>query len=356
MTVSVRKRKLIAGMRQKQRLHAEALGDLRWLRPLDYARSMAEDSARRVAESRKLFPWKFLRGDCHLHTQHSDGISTVAETAEMIAAAGLDFGFVTDHWGVTQERECRRHGLWVGQEPGAKFHHLGILGLDHAFKPGKVDLVADFLEVRRRGGTAFIPHPAGWWPVRIYTEEAKQALEGLPSPFLMEIINGGHNLVTAFDFIDAMAVELWDRLLTTGRRIHAMANTDAHIPHQIGIAWNAVFAPRRDQRSVLKALSMGRSFASEAPLLNLTVGGTGMGGQVPDRARPGELVATVVESRGLQSVRLVADGKVRRTWRMDGQTCFTHQQTVPAAWARYVRVEACTLDGRRGFSNPVYLA
>lgn len=353
-TVPRPKRKLIPGMMKRQARRAEDLEERRWTRPLAYCRSMAEDGARRVAESRKLFPWKFLRGDCHLHTQHSDGIGTVEETAEMVAAAGLDFQFVTDHWGVTQDRECRRHGLWFGQEPGAHQHHLGILGLDHAYKPGS-DLVADFIEVRRRGGTPYIPHPAGWWPRRVYTDEAKNALNALPSPFLMEVINGAGNMVTAFDYTDAMAVELWDRLLLSGRRVHAMANTDAHMPHQVGIAWTGVFAPRCDVRSVLKALNLGRCFASEAPLLNLTVGGVGMGGGLSARGRATPLSFTVVESRGLQSVRLVADGKVRRRWRLDGRTRLDHRQILPPGWVRYVRVEAVTLDGRRGFSNPVYL-
>jgi len=152
------------------------------------------------------------------HTQHSDGISTVAETAGMVKAAGLDFQYVTDHWGVTQAPECREHGLWLGQEPATEHHHLGILGLDHAFVPAR-DLVADFTGVQKRGGTPFIPHPAGWFPRRVYTDKQKDALWQLPRAFMMEVINGAHNLATAYDFTDASAVELWDRLLNDGRRV-----------------------------------------------------------------------------------------------------------------------------------------
>src|SRR5690606_16751615 len=110
--------------------------------PLKLCQMLVEDTAKRVAESRKLFPWQFYRGDCHSHTHHSDGRGTVAQTAEMAKAAGLDFQYVTDHWGVTQAPQCREHGLWVGQEPATQYHHMGILGLDHAFVPAH-DFLAD---------------------------------------------------------------------------------------------------------------------------------------------------------------------------------------------------------------------
>lgn len=350
------KPKLIPGREDRQLMnHPDARRDeVRWQKPLHYARCVAEDNAQRLADSRKLFRRKFYRGDCHSHTQHSDGIGTVAETAEMVAAAALDFQFVTDHWGVTQAPECRKHKLWVGQEPPTQHHHLGILGLDHAFEPTQ-DLVADYNEVLRRGGTPFIPHPTGWWPRTVYSEEKKQALLDLPWPFMMEIINGANNIISAFDYTDASAVELWDELLMTGRRIHAMANTDAHSPHAIGIAWNGVFAPRCDQPSILKALTQGRSFASEAPLLHLVVGRVQMGARVRDRANAGPLKCTVADAHGLLQVRLIADGKVRRTFHPDHDTTFRHEQTLPKTWKKYVRLEAISRDGRRGYTNPIYL-
>ncbi len=351
-----KKLKLIPEFKARQILNRPAsdVDAIRWGAPLRYCKVMAEDLATRVNDSRRLFPWKFYRGDCHSHTQHSDGIGTVAETAEMAEAAGLDFQFVTDHWGVTQAPECRRHGLWVGQEPGTEYHHLGILGLDDAFEPRR-DFVADFTAVRRLGGTPFIPHPAGWWPRTVYSDEQKSALWKLPSPFLMEVINGANNIVSAFDYTDQAAIELWDRLLMDGRVVHAMGNTDAHIPHGIGMVWNGVFAPRCDQPSILRALSAGRSFASEGPLLHLAIGKVGMGARLRQRDAAVPLRLTVVDSRGLASVRLVADGVVRRTWLLDGDAKFTDERKVAAGWKHYVRLEAISRDGRRGYSNPIYL-
>lgn len=345
---------LIPGFKERQNRNLPGLEEKRWQTPLKYARFVGEDNARRVEESRKLFGRKFFRGDCHSHTQHSDGIGTVAETAAMVESHGLDFQYVTDHWGVTQGPECRKHGLWLGQEPPAHLHHLGILGLEEAFEPSN-DLVADFKEVKRRGGVPFIPHPTGWWPTRIYTEEQTRALESLPHPFLMEIINGANNLVSAFDYTDQSAVELWDHLLMIGRRVHAMANTDGHAPHVLGTAWNGVFAARCEPKSILRALQQGKSFASEGPLLDLKIDQTGMGAVLKKRSKSSRIKFVVADSRGLLRVRLVADGRVRKTWHPDEKPLLTGEQSLPANVKRYVRVEAISVDGRRGYSNPVYL-
>ncbi len=323
--------------------------------PLVMCQLVAQDTARRVEESRKWFKWNFFRGDCHSHTQHSDGIGTVAETAAMRQLAELDFQFVTDHWGVTQGPECEEHGLWVGQEPVTQHHHLGILGLDHAFTP-QIDLLKDVAEVSRLGGTPFIPHPAGWWDVTRYSEEQKRALQDLPSPFLMEICNGANNIINAFDYTDDDALQVWDELLDTGRVVHALGNTDAHAPHAIGIVWNSVFAPRCDQSSIIKALRAGRSFVSDAPLVHIAMGKAKMGGRAgkEDRRRP--LRITAVDSRGLSSVRVVADRKRIASWNVDARPQLIKSLTLPRSARRYVRVEVRSMDGRRAFSNPIYLA
>ncbi len=347
--------KLMKGYRSRQRRYDPNLPKLRWATPLNYARSALEDTARRVAESRKLFGRHFFRGDFHAHSQHSDGIGTVAEMAEMVRVAELDFQYITDHWGLTQARECQREGLWAGQEPGGGLglHHLGILGLDHAFTPTK-DQAADIREIRRRGGTVFIPHPAGWWPRTLYGEEQKKTLYALPDPLLLEVFNGAGHLISAHDKFDEIARDLWDELLMAGRNAVILSGTDAHSPHGVGIVWSGVFAPRCEPHAIEKALTAGRVFASEAPLLDLSAGRIGMGSCV--RNRTALLRVKAVDSRGLLQVRLIADGRVRQVWHPDGAVVVERELRIPDRWKRYVRVEATAVDGRRAFSNPLFLA
>lgn len=341
---------LIPGYEDRQLL-TRPTEEIRWRLPLRYCAMVAGDTAKRVAASRELFPWTFWRGDCHSHTQHSDGIGTVAETAEMVRHAGLDFQFVTDHWGVTQAPECLEHGLWYGQEPVTEQHHMGILGLDFAFEP-KMDFLADFAEAKTLGATVFLPHPTGWWPERVYNEEQKRIVEDLPSPFLMEICNGANNIISAFDFTDEAAIELWDRLLCLGRVVHAMGNTDAHAPHGIGIVWNSVFAAECRQDLILKELSLGHSFVSDAPLIYLELGEARMGDRATAADRECTLQVTAVDSRGLSTLRVIADGEMVREYHLSGDVSWS--EVVPVTANTYLRVEVRALDGRRAYSNPVY--
>jgi hypothetical protein len=343
------------GFEERQMLGLpERVEEVRWAGPLRMCRFMVEDTARRVSASKDSFPWQFFRGDCHSHTQHSDGIGTVADTAEMVKAAELDFQFVTDHWGVTQAPECREHGLWVGQEPGTSLHHMGILGLDYAFVP-QMDFLADIAAAKATSAAVFIPHPTGWWPTRVYKEQAKQILEELPSPFLMEICNGANNIVSAFDYTDDSAIELWDHLLCLGRKVHAMGNTDAHAPHAIGIVWNGVFADKCDQGTILAELNQGHSFVSDAPLIHIALGEARMGDTASTTDRKHELEVTVVDSRGLNKVAIVADGEKIFRQHFDGETIWKGSVKVPAKVEKYLRAEIHSRDARRAYSNPIYL-
>lgn len=340
-------------------------------------RYVMESVCRRVNESKKKFPWKFFRGDCHSHTQYSDGAGTVAETAEMAKAAGLDFQYVTDHWGVTHAPDCRKHGLWIGQEPVAVLHHLGILRHGSAFTPGEkylktfselrhsgkhqerlrlaaLSFLEDCAELKKRGAVTFIPHPTGWWPRRVYGKEEREVLEKLPSPFLMEICNGGGNVGSAFDFTDEAAIVLWDDLLNKGRVIHAMGNTDAHTPHGIGLIWNSVFAQDCRESSILKALSSGRSFVSDGPLVHIALGRARMGGKATPSDRRQVLKIDAVDVGGLMSERVIADGREIAAWYHGPKSVIRRTVRLPKTVRRYVRVELRSQDGRRAYSNPIY--
>lgn len=345
---------LMPGYRSKQFLHRDDLDRLRWESALAYARDALAERCRRVEKTRENWPFPFFRGDCHCHSRHSDGVGTVAEIAETARAAGLDFQVVTDHWGVTQREECRKHGLWWGQEPASGGHHLGILGLEHAFVPDG-DTARDIVAARKSGATVFIAHPTGWHPSVVYPADRLEMLFDLPGPHLLEIINGGHRLSPGYGGRDRAAVALWDRLLQAGRHALAVGNTDAHSPLGIGHVWNAVPAPRRSPRSVYKALREGSGFVSQAPLLSLRCGETGTGNTVPLEGKRSAVSIRAADSAGLSSVSLVADGRPWRSWRTDGRAEFSAEARIPSRIRQYVRLECVASDGLRAFSNPIFL-
>ena len=320
----------------------------------------------RIAATKALVEFRGLRGDFHSHSTHSDGVGTVAEMAAMRDASGMDFLFVTDHWGLTQRRECQAFDkIWWGQEPGTQYHHLGTLGLQKRFVP-EGDLVRDVNRVKELGGIPFIPHPAGWFPSTRYTQEQKDALGLLGDEFIIEIINGANQVFDAYDITDEQSIELWDKHLCMGKRVSAMGNSDAHLPHGVGDIWTGVLPEEPTMEGVLDAVRRGRTFVSDAPIVDLTLqadGGpiSGMGETFTSKNRPVTVRVLAADSLGLQTVRLIRDGEVIRTWQpggkqvvsqcvVDDNPAGTGEQTTS-----YYRMECLAVDGRRAYTNPIYV-
>jgi len=107
---------------------------------------------------------RWLAGDLHTHTVHSDGGLTVSELAALAARRGLDFLAVTDHNTVSHHAELaaasRRYGITLlpGQEVTTDGGHAGALGdvgwIDFRDEP---DAWLDATEAA--GGLLSVNHP-----------------------------------------------------------------------------------------------------------------------------------------------------------------------------------------------------
>jgi hypothetical protein len=107
---------------------------------------------------------RWLAGDLHAHTVHSDGVLTVPELAVLAVERGLDFLAVTDHNTVSHHAElagaARRYGITLlpGQEVTTDGGHAGALG-----DVGWIDFrrpADDWLDATQaRGGLLSVNHP-----------------------------------------------------------------------------------------------------------------------------------------------------------------------------------------------------
>jgi hypothetical protein len=109
---------------------------------------------------------RWLAGDLHTHTVHSDGGLTVPELALLAAGSGLDFLAITDHNTVSHHPELpaagSRYGITLvpGQEVTTIGGHAGALGdigwVD--FREPPDDWLA---HTERHGGLLSVNHPIG---------------------------------------------------------------------------------------------------------------------------------------------------------------------------------------------------
>jgi len=316
------------------------------------------DLAKRLLETKRLFARKVLAVDIHSHSYFSDGRGSVQENYEAAQNAGLDFIFMTDHARIGQKRATRKwsDASW-GQEPGAGGHHIGLLEGRKLFLPRRDSIAADVARARKIAPFVFIPHPVGWYPSQWYSDELIESLWTLGNEFAMETINGANKVVRGYDQFDCKAVTVWDRLLCDGRRVTALAGSDAHSPDDIGSTWTGVFSKRCAASAIIKSLNAGNCFATEASLLDFSADGKPMGSAL--RKRKGgsvRLSFRVADAKGIASVRLVSGGKVVREFQAGGDAvCDGGLTRKVGARPQYYRLESTAADDRRAFSTPIYI-
>ena len=107
---------------------------------------------------------RWLAGDLHAHTVHSDGALTVPELARLAVDRGLDFLAVTDHNTISHHAElapaAARYGITLlpGQEVTTDAGHANVLG-DVGWVDFR-DTPDDWLaHARQRGGVMSVNHP-----------------------------------------------------------------------------------------------------------------------------------------------------------------------------------------------------
>ena len=221
---------------------------------------------------------RWLRGNTHTHTLESDGDSPPETVARWYKAHGYRFLVLSDHnvW-VDPKRFAQLVDstflLIPGEELttrfGSKPVHVNGLNIPGVIVPrtdstllGTVQKNVD--AVREVEGVPHINHPNFGWAV------SQDVLSRVKNDKLIEIHNG-HPLVHNEGGGDSPGMEdVWDFLLSQGKRIYGIAVDDAHHflgefgPERAnpGRGWVVVRAARLDAREIMAQMEAGRFYAS----------------------------------------------------------------------------------------------
>lgn len=305
----------------------------------------------------------WYRGDCHLHTVHSDGKRLPSEVAAGAREAGLDFIVSTDH------NTSSAHAVWGeyagadllivnGEEITTRNGHWLALGLDAGSwidwrYRARDDAFPRFArQVRREGGLVVPAHP--YCPY-----VASQWKFGYEDADAVEVWNG------PWTYDDESAVDTWDGMLGAAMRrgerwLPAMANSDAHsVPQVIGLPQTVVYAEDLTRKAVLDGIREGRTYVAESSSVSVEFTATGAGRQA------GIAETLTVAEDAPVDVRLVVSGVPGGTVRFVTDEGQMHQESLDAtgsgtvvwrttaALAAYVRAEVRhpKTDGTPGKGN-----
>jgi len=263
-----------------------------------------------------------LKGDTHLHTNHSDGWYSVEETITRARQDRLDYIFITDHNCMTSNANlpcypdlCVLPGVEITYYNG----HYNLLGLKRPVKTffanSREEVLAIMAEGRDNGALASINHPmdgpCGW----------KYGLDKDVPADMIEIWNG------PFTPENAAAICFWHTELCKSRRLPAIGGSDAHrgeLFRQMATPATFLYSRSHSKSDILDALKNGHAFVGmtpDAPLLDLALGSAHMG-DTATQSDGNTLLMTFLNLRAGDEVRLL------------NQTGLIFNET-PGAYARF---------------------
>ncbi|MFH8452538.1 CehA/McbA family metallohydrolase [Streptomyces fungicidicus] len=319
----------------------------------------------------------WYRGDCHLHSWHSDGRRTPAEIAALARAAGLDFINSSEH------NTHSAHAHWaaaagddllvlLGEEITTRNGHVVAIGTDpgtfvdwrYRARDNRFGRFAR--QIRRAGGLVVPAHPHATcigcnWKFGFGEADAVEVWNGPWTPD------------------DEVALADWDGMLVASVRggrdgrdwIPAMGSSDAHRdPDAVGLPQTVVLADDLTREAVLDGIRAGRSYVAESAGVSLAFtasGGRGEHAGIGERLRVDDDTPVTVrlEVAGAPrcTVRFVTDQGVLHTGAplpVSGSGVLEWRTT--PSYAAYVRAElrhetaAGPLPGAlAGFTNPIFL-
>ncbi|MCI3923740.1 CehA/McbA family metallohydrolase [Paenibacillus sp. TRM 82003] len=235
---------------------------------------------------------RWLSGELHAHTVHSDGALTVSEAERSVRGLGLDFLALTDHNTVSQNYAAPRDAETVlipAMELTTNFGHCNFYGaVDPCadFRATTIEQLREIIGAARSAGAAVsLNHPhcrsCGWlWDFDIDYD-------------WVEIWNG------PWREDNRKTLDWWQAQLAGGRVLPAVGGSDFHREHpwvKHGRPTNWVFAASRTAKGILEAVGRGRVTLSNdpgGPFVELTLGG----GMIGDTVSAADALATGVSLR-----------------------------------------------------------
>ncbi|ACT01499.1 CehA/McbA family metallohydrolase [Paenibacillus sp. JDR-2] len=260
---------------------------------------------------------RWMKGDLHMHSVHSDGSYTIGQAKESCKARGLEFMALTDH-----NTSSQNHAALVPDEellliPGVEltsyFGHANVLGVSDALQdfrvttPTQAEAVLE--EARARGGFVSLNHP--------FCPSCPWEL-GFDVPYdAIEVWNG------PWRGLNERALAWWQGQLAKGRRLIALGGSDAHREERFvkhGRPTASVWTETDTVHGVLAGIRQGRvvlQFDPDEICLALSAGEYGIGEAIPHTAVIGkDGIPLIIDVCGAKDDRVLlwSDRGIEAAW------------------------------------------
>lgn len=222
---------------------------------------------------------RWFKGNTHTHTTGSDGDSSPDYVARWYRDHGYQFLVLSDHNTLTDPAtlsDLTLDGSFLlipGEEVTSSYEnrpvHVNGLNLPRLVEPYRGESIVATIQgnvdaIREVEGVPHINHPNFGWAF------GADELAQVRNDRLLEIFNGHPDVHNAGGGESPGLEQIWDALLSGGKRIYGIAVDDAHHFQgefaadraNPGRAWVSVLAPRLDAAEIMASLEAGRFYAS----------------------------------------------------------------------------------------------
>ncbi len=296
---------------------------------------------------------KLLKGGLHCHTTRSDGQGDPAEVIRLHKQNGYDFLAITDHRKYNYENFAPETDITI--LPGMEFDNAirpdGIVRSFHTvcIGPAKADGNGYEQDEVFSSGTAKDQFEYQAYLDRIHEKKnltvychpewsstPARYFDQMKGNFAMEIWNSG----CARNCNQDKDAAYWDELLGQGQRIWGVASDDGHGMADHCNGWVRVNA-ENNIPSILKALEAGAFYSSCGP-------------EIFDFYVDGDMA--VIECSNAAMICLHSDGHPGRIVRGDLTRAEFKLSNHWCGDYRYVRISITDKEGRKAWTNPIFLA
>jgi hypothetical protein len=294
-------------------------------------------------------PGNWYRGNTHSHSTESDGKLPMGERFAGYRDAGYNFLVLTDHRKVNDVSGFSSDGFLAisGSEVhpsnpyGGDTYHIVAINIHERLDCAHMHPNEVIAEIRRQGGEAVLCHP--YWC-------GHTILDYLPlhGYFAVEVYND-----TCMEIGKGYAESTWDELLDKAGPVLGIAADDAHRTDDCYHGWLMVKAPELTITAIMDALRSGAFYATQGPeIQELTVEEI----QATDR-EGNPLPTNRISIRCSPARSIVFKGQRSRGTRIlakEGEALTDANYIAPTS-AKYVRVEVTDVNGKKAWSNPVFM-
>jgi hypothetical protein len=300
----------------------------------------------------------WAKTNTHTHTTNSDGDSSPTTVVNLYKNKGYSILAITDHGYVTNctpFTNLSANFLCVNSEEWTSTKHVVRVNVSSPYNNAAINLQNAVNAANSEGGFAIAAHPN--WSSTIWSVSDLITLQNYTA---MEIYNKVIERLTP----DPYAVNQWDSVLISGKKIFGVAADDMHqVNVDLGYGFTKVYMPEFTKESYINSMRTGYFYSSQGPSMDSEpftlacdeIDIYHMGESANCSAvRINATISSTNSSFVVRNISLIKDGNIINISTCSTQNCsFSYSQNVSSSG--YYRLQATDSYNKQIWSNPIWV-